>query len=246
MRLARTVLTVSIVLLGTDALRAQLAHSNVSCGCQACSPCPSAPDCQGCGSTGGCNALIPALSQSLHGMLAGIVPGSVGCDARHKIYRSALQRSTFDKKCLLPVAYYSHILPLWSHHRCCCGPVTSGCPTCGPQGVMGEEVIEMQEYPAGVPMEPTPAMEPEVPPVPEAAAPAKQARLTTPQLRVSTRSKGAASSKRVVVKGVNDRLAHQNAHADEASAEELPLPSIVRQVSGESRPLQRSTANPLR
>ncbi len=60
--------------------------------------------------------------------------------------------------------------------------LNAACPHCGPGNDMGgEEVIEMQEVPDGVPMEPTPALKSETPPVPVEAVPPKAARGRSPQ-----------------------------------------------------------------
>ena len=248
MRLVRTALIVSVMLLGTTSLRAQTAHSvaGSSCGCQQCQAC------QGCGGGACCNALLPSVTQSLQSALGGIIPGHTGCDARHQIYKAALQRSTFDKKCLLPVAYYSHILPLWSHRRCCCGPVNTKCPTCGPNGMMGEEMIEMQEYPEGVPMEPTPAVEQETPPVPETTMEPTEARVRQGQGRSTPRTR-PASAQRVVSKSAPDRVARQNDSPSTSATLRWFAPlapatgSAVRQVSAEEAPARPTgPSNPLR
>ncbi len=237
----------SVILLGTTSLRAQTAHSAAGsyCGCQQCQSC------QECDNGACCQALLPSLAQGLHSALGGIIPGHTGCDARHKIYKAALQRSTFDKKCLLPVAYYSHILPLWSHRRCCSGPVHSNCPTCGPDGMMGEEVIDMQEYPEGMPMEPTPAVEPESPPVPETTIVPKEARRLPPNGRSASRPR-PTSGKHEASKRAADQVAQQ----DEATSRSAGLRWLaplapqqqraVRQVSAVAAPARPEPVNPLR
>ena len=249
MRLVRTALIVSVMLLGTTSLRAQTAHSAAGsrCGCQECQAC------QGYGGGACCNSLLPSVTQSLRSALAGIIPGHTGCDARHQIYKAALQRSTFDKKCLLPVAYYSHILPLWSHHRCCCGPVNSKCPTCGPNGMMGEEMIEMQGYPEGVPMEPTPAVEQEMPSVPESTMEPTQARARQGAGRSTPRTR-PASAHGVVSKRAPDRVARQDESTSASATLRSLAPlapttgSVVRQVSAEEAPARPTvpSLNPLR
>ena len=111
---------------------------------------------------------MSGLTTTLHRALGGILPGGPGCDGRHKIYKAALLRNRFDKKYLLPVPYYSHILPIYKHNRCCCGSTPmANCPTCGPHAtIMGEEVIEMHTAPQPMPAElmpaePTPAVKPQ-------------------------------------------------------------------------------------
>ncbi len=162
MRLTRITLSVTVILFATATLRAQMAHSEVvpACECQACQACP------GCNECGSCGALLPGITHAL----GSILPFGPGSDARHKCYKAALRRSTFDKKVLLPIPYYPHIVPLWSHKRCCVS-ARMGCPTCGPQGAMVEEYMDMSEVPEGMPMEPTPAAQPDLPVVPDDVVP---------------------------------------------------------------------------
>jgi hypothetical protein len=138
-------LIVSAILVSTPVLRAQIAHTDVSdCGCHSCQPtCHQGCECESCCS--GCG-LIGGLTARLGGLL-------IGGDGRHHIYKAALCRNSFDKKFLMPIAYYSHILPIYRKNRCCSGPVTHAghCPTCGPHEVMEGEVIEMQQAPVPAP-----------------------------------------------------------------------------------------------
>ena len=125
MRLARIALILSVILLGTPALRAQRAHSECCDGCSSQS-CQQGCGCQACGDSCG---LMSSLTAKLSHALGGILPGGAGCDGRHKIYKAALQRNSFDKKFQLPVAYYAHLLPIYKHNRCCCGSTPmANCP----------------------------------------------------------------------------------------------------------------------
>ncbi len=251
MRFLRPVLIVSLVLWGVSGLQAQTAHRIASecCGCQQCQPCQESGQCGQCGQ---CDALLPCLTRGIRSALSGIIPGQPGCDARHKIYKAALQRSTFDKKCLLPIAYYSHILPCWSHNRCCCGPVSTNCPTCGPGATMGEEMIEMQPYPDDMPVGPTPAVEPETTPAPETpvapkAAQFRSRRQATSRTRpVSTKHVEPRSRLDRVVTGSNTSTTLKSLAPLVPVTKPVSTQPMVRQVSAEVLPTRPQPVNPLR
>jgi hypothetical protein len=162
--------------------------------------------------------------------------GLLGGDGRHHVYKAALCRNSFDKKFHLPIAYYSHILPIYRKNRCCCGPVTPAahCPTCGPHDVMEGEVIEMPETPAAAP---TPAVIHSQPVLPGAVVPPRTQVRAVPAKRSTTRR----------VK-TDDRIVQQSStsgHTPMVLRRE-PAPVIVRQVSAaERRPVQE-VPNPLR
>jgi len=221
MRQTRIALILSAVTLAAaPTVHAQIAHTETAhhhgCPtCQAASPCPTCSD--GCG-------LIPSLGATFHYVLDGL---SIGCDGRHKVYKAALRRNVFDKKYLLPVPYYTHILPMYSPHRCCRGPVvpSAACPTCGPHEVMGEEVLEMREVPGplpaapALPAEPTPAAEPAAAIGPDAVMPGQ----AVPYRPAHTRSKPRAG-------------ALQEHRAARPSGEVAPTPDKVARIERESPP----------
>lgn len=254
MRLVRLAMIVCIVLMGTAALQAQIAHSPGCdpCGCQTCAGCDAGcdtPCAAGCGCetcTGTCNGncgVLGCLSTKLHHAVGGLLGGGAGCDARHQIYRAALRRSTFDKKIHLPIAYYSHVLPIYRHDRCCCGGVTpsAGCPHCGPQPTVGEEVIEMHDVQPSVPVEPTPA-----------AAPAKEAR-GRQWLEHSVSRTHSAAPQQTLKRPNQDRVAQKPASKGTTLRNFLGLgkkpqqtDSQVRQVSAVQIRVTSESANPLR
>ena len=199
MRFGRIALIMGFMFIGTGLLQAQPAHSGPSAAC-------------GCPQCAAGSGVFSDLGQSLAQACGCFLPGFVGCDARHKIYRAALIRNTFDKKCLLPIAYSGHLLPFYSKHRCCCGPVTAApCPDCQPQGPMGEEVIEMHEVPDAMPLQEAPEVQESVPTAPSAVAPPREAQRRAKPGRSTARATGLSPQKRTVPgpskPSVPDRLA---------------------------------------
>jgi hypothetical protein len=115
---------------------------------------------------------LPCLTDGIHRVLGGLFC-CPGLNARHDIYRAALNRNDFGK--------CSKYVPVYSCRTCCCGGANPACPHCGPGvDVSGEEVMDMQEVPDGMPGEPTPAVEPETPPTPAEAVPPQATRIRVP------------------------------------------------------------------
>ena len=167
MRLSRNCLVViSLVLGATPTVLAQ--HSaglrGTECGCGTCGAGYRA---QGC-----CPSLVSSVTQGIHDVL-GCLFCCPGLNARHDIYRAALNRNDFGK--------CNKFVPIYTPQMCCCGRVSQTCPSCGPAGGMpSEEVLEMQDVPEGMPLEPTPAVEPGTPPTPAGAVPPQARRSRTP------------------------------------------------------------------
>jgi len=147
------------------AARAQIAHSiDTPCNCQ--------PDGTGCHAPRGVLDNCPLLTQTcnsyVHGVVAAVQSCCVGFDGRHRIYRAAMMRNSFDRCKLLP------FLPLYAHRDC------RGCPP-GHAGhvepmVEGEEILEMPEVPEGTIIEPTPAIKPVPTDMPAGATSSARAR----------------------------------------------------------------------
>ena len=248
MRLARIALILSVILLGTPALQAQRAHSECCDGCSSQS-CQQGCGCQACGDSCG---LMSSLTAKLSHALGGILPGGAGCDGRHKIYKAALQRNSFDKKFQLPVAYYAHLLPIYKHNRCCCGSTPmANCPTCGPHAPMGEEVIEMHEVPQPVLGQPTPAVKTQDRIVPGAVVPPMEARGRAWRERSVSRTQNTTEKR-----AARDRVAQQRPSVSSSSTlrsftpmvlrADEPTDSHVRQVSAVQARIESDRVNPLR
>lgn len=160
MQRTRTTLILGVILIATPGLRGQTTHSGVHDGsaCPHCQPpqaCPSA----GSASAGGLASWAARLDRAL----GGILPGSVGCDARHKIYKSALRRSTFDKKLVPVVPYYEHVFPCYAENRYHTGPLVPRAteyPAEYAGEVMGEDMMPVEQAPRHM-GKPTPATRPD-------------------------------------------------------------------------------------
>lgn len=147
MRRTRIALVVTALLLATTSIvRAQhsVGRMDAACGCGACTQCG--------GTEASCPSLLSSVTQGVHHVLSSVFC-CPGLDARHDIYRAALDRNDFGK-------CNRWFLPIYSCRKCSCGPAVTGCPHCGQGHVLGEEVIDMQQVPDGVSIEPTPATEP--------------------------------------------------------------------------------------
>ncbi len=152
----------ALVLLATSSVGAQhhVWPAGDECGCHACAQTTMTAHC--------CSEpLIPALLRGIHNTL-GCLICCPGLNARHDIYRAALNRNDFDK-CGSP------LLPIYMRKRCC-GPVAAGCPQCGHAYSAEGEVIESSEMPDEMYLEPTPAAEYELSPTPQEATPGPEAR----------------------------------------------------------------------
>lgn len=195
MRQTRIVLAV-IGLLLTAAPVVQAQHSaglmNSACGCSACA---QHGYCQEC-----CPPLLPSITQGIHHVLGGLFC-CPGLNARHDIYRAALNRNDFGK--------CSKYVPIYSCRTCGCGGRNPACPQCGPGlSAGGEEVIEMQDVPAGMQEEPTPALEPETPPMPADAVPPQATRIRVPQ------GQGRATMHRAAKPSVSSKTARSSTMRD--------------------------------
>lgn len=204
MRFGRIAVIAGVILLSGSSLQAQLAHSQVPQPC-CCPECAAS-----CG-------FFSDVSSSLANALSCLNPCHIGSDARHKIYKSALVRNTFDKKCLLPIAYYSHILPMYRHNRCCCGPLTTpACHQCQDdcyaEQMADEDGVEMYEETGAMPVELKPAAKTAIPASPNAVMPAKEAQNHTWRGRSAAREKrtGDAPATRAAAKpAATDRVAEE-------------------------------------
>lgn len=157
------VLVGALVLVATAPLRAQHRVWPVGddCGCNTCAATAMAGPC--CA-----EPLIPSLLRGIHNTL-GCLLCCPGLNARHDIYRAALNRNDFDK-CGCP------LLPIYVPRRCCGAAAAPDCPHCGhAHGVEGE-IIETDEMPDEMLLEPTPATELEAPSARPAATPQLETR----------------------------------------------------------------------
>lgn len=129
------------------------------CGCNACPQVQAAHCCS--------EPLVPSLLRGIHNTL-GCLVCCPGLNARHDIYRAALNRNDFNK-CGFP------LLPIYVPNRCC-GPVCGGCQQCGPTYMGDGEIIESGDMPGEMYLEPTPAGELDLSPTPQEATPGPEAR----------------------------------------------------------------------
>ncbi len=135
-----------------------------ACGCQACGPHSGDPTC--------CPPILPCVTQGIQQVLGGLFC-CPGLNARHDIYRAALNRNDFGK--------CSKYVPVYACPTCCCGTRAPVCPHCGPGvDVGGPSAMEMPEVPEGPFGEPTPAVEPDTPPLPADAMPPQATRIRVP------------------------------------------------------------------
>lgn len=205
MRRARTALIMSVLLMGATGLRAQPAHS-VACHESGCRP---GIRCQSCSVGGGMTTFTATVNQAL----LGILPSTIGCDARHKIYKAALRRSTFDKKIVPFIPYYGHAFPCYDGNRQCCGPLVPAaeCPT-GESYEMDGDVIEMQDIPLDGQM-PTPAIKRPAEHEPSQMVPSKEARQ-----RFSKGRKVSQAARKPRSGAVAERKTHQKSISRKPSA----------------------------
>jgi hypothetical protein len=237
----------SVFFLGAGSVQAQVAHTGVAqpCGC---------PECAGSG------GLFSGVCDSLHQALCGLNPCHIGSDARHKIYKAALVRNTFDKKCLLPLPYYPHILPCYRRDRCCCGPLTTApCPECYPEQAWEGEATEIYEDPQAIPMELESQTDLGTPALPNATVTPKEAQMRAWQSRSAARAPRAGAvpaARKEPPSAPADRVAEERPAGGSSlrdfiqfvgGAKQQPT-GAVRPVSG-VQPVPQSSAtaaNPLR
>lgn len=157
MRRTRTALILGVILVGTTTVRAQTAHS-IPYNEDTCPHCPTAGHAR---SAAGGPVGAASWTATLQRTLGGILPGGIGCDARHNIYKSALRRSTFDKKLVPIVPYYEHAFPCYSDRRYRGAPHLShhGAYPADYASPMMESGTSVREIPSGT-GEPTPASKP--------------------------------------------------------------------------------------
>jgi hypothetical protein len=219
MRLARIVLIVTGLVLGTTPiLRAQHSAGRMDADC-ACNTCAPSGRTQGC-----CPPLLSSITQGIHDVLGSLLC-CPGLNARHDIYRAALYRNDFGK--------CSVFLPFYSCRTSSCGRVNAGCQQCGPgNDEGGEEVMEMQEVPEGVPTEPTPALESQTPPVPVEAVPPKAARGRSPQ------GQGRAAMHRAMKPNASPKTARNSNMRDRVVSAEVAekAPQSVQRTAAEQSP----------
>lgn len=251
MRFGRIAVIAGVIFLSGSSLQAQLAHSQVP------QPC-CCPECAGsCGFLGD-------VSNSLASALSFLNPCHIGGDARHKIYKSALVRNTFDKKCLLPIPYYAHVLPMYRHNRCCCGPLTTpACQQCQDdcyaEQTWEEGGVEMYEDTGAMPAELEPAAEAAIPVSPDAIVPAKEAQNHTWRGRSAARGKrtaGAPPTRAAAKPATTDRVAEESGSKGPSLKDfikfvgrsERQQPNAVQPASSLQpiQPAAAPVANPLR
>lgn len=156
MQRTRTALILGVILIANTGVRAQTAHSIPYNECT----CPRCAGARGPSSAAGVG--LVSWTATVQQTLGGILPGSAGCDARHKIYKAALRRSTFDKKLIPVIPYYEHAFPCYSDRRYFTGPLVppADCPPDYAGPVMEDGVVPMGQIPGG-PEKPTPAAKPD-------------------------------------------------------------------------------------
>lgn len=253
MRLARLALSVCILVTAGTTLQAQTTHT-LPADAHGCHPTAAAA-CH-CGQCGGGGA-DSGLSASLHHALGYILPGGPGHDGRHKVYGAALRRNMFDKKYLLPVPYYSHVLPFYSRNRCCTGPnAVQPCPTCHLSPGAEHGVIEMHEMPNS----PTPASPEMILEETAVPVPARETRSRPVQIRQATRQTRRSPKARPTPRAaIQDRVAQEDTQKssplgkfisvvlpNRADSAEKMAPAKVRQVDLQKPRKRPDPANPLR
>lgn len=228
MRRVRNAMIAVLVLLGTaPALRAQMAHGPTGgdCGCSQEA---------GCDECGGCQYLLPALAARVHCIFDTLLPCRTGCATEDKIYQAALNRQCFRRPCCFPC------IPLISYRR---NPPCAPSCGCGSTSPAGGEIMEMQEMPGGLPIEPTPALQPEpnpIPPPPKPDASAglqhwkdyQTARTSAARTRTPATRASSTGAPRVFVPVVARKLSKPA--------------SRVQTVSGVEHPSGVAPSNPLR
>ncbi|MFO7906276.1 MAG: hypothetical protein R6U98_26700 [Pirellulaceae bacterium] len=171
MQRTRTALILGVILVGTTGVRAQTAHS-IAYHERTCPRCRGA---DGGPSSAGGPGRRTSWTATLQRTLGGLLPGCTGCDARHKIYKSALRRSTFDKKLIPVIPYYEHTFPCYSDSRHRTGRHIPGAsrPAHYAGSLMEGEMLPMQEIPSGT-GQPTPASKPASDQAPGGEAPLEE------------------------------------------------------------------------
>ncbi len=182
MRRTRIALVVTALMLATTSVvRAQhsVGRMSAECGCGTCWQCGGTEAC--------CPSLLTSITQGVHtctGFACSAVPG---LDARHDIYRAALHRNDFRQ--VQPLVPADLLLPqvrLWLGRDRLSALRTGGYAE-------GEEVIDMQQVPEGVSIEPTPATEPtpavapDMPPLPDQTVPSQGSSRATSVARAGSR-----------------------------------------------------------
>ncbi|MHB8865734.1 MAG: hypothetical protein ACYC6N_25430 [Pirellulaceae bacterium] len=212
-RIQFALVVTTLLLLATTVARGQHSMRRLSADCE-CGLCAQ------CGTETCSPPLLTSITQGVHHVL-GSVFCCPGLNARHDIYRAALHRNDFGK-CNL------WFLPIYSCRKCPCGPGAPPCPHCGPGHVEGEEIIDMQSFPDGMPVEsapagePTPAVEPGAPPLPDQMVPGPEARGRQPSRGrpVTGRAVPARAAKQASSGTSRDRVARSEPNNDPRSLRE--------------------------